>query len=98
MTTYTQEQTVELLEAYKLNKNVEELALKFGKSARSIISKLSREGVYEKKTATPKTARGGKQELVIMLELFAQVEMPSLQKMTVEDLQKLIDFVKIQGQ
>ena len=96
-TTYTVEQTQELVAAYMVNKNVEELAMQFGKSVRSIISKLSREGVYEKKSApAKKSAR--KDELVIMLELFAQQEMPSLKNMTVEDLLKLVDFVKLNGQ
>jgi hypothetical protein len=96
-TTYTIEQTVELVAAYAVNKNVDELAMQFGKSVRSIISKLSREGVYEKKSApTKKSTR--KDELVIQLELFAQVEMPSLKNMTCEDLLKLVEFVKLQGQ
>jgi Golgi nucleoside diphosphatase len=84
-TTYTVEQTQELVAAYAVNKNVDELAMQFGKSVRSIISKLSREGVYEKKSApAKKSAR--KDELVIQLELFAKVEMPSLKNMTCEDL------------
>lgn len=96
-TTYTVEQTQELVAAYMVNKNVEELAMQFGKSVRSIISKLAREGVYEKKSVpAKKSAR--KDELVIMLELFAKQEMPSLKNMTVEDLLKLVDFVKLNGQ
>lgn len=96
-TTYTVEQTQELVAAYMVNKNVEELAMQFSKSVRSIISKLAREGVYEKKSApAKKSAR--KDELVIMLELFAKQEMPSLKNMTVEDLLKLVDFVKLNGQ
>lgn len=96
-TTYTVEQTQELIAAYQVNKNVEELALQFGKSVRSIISKLSREGVYEKKSApAKKSAR--KDELVIQLELFAKVEMPSLKNMTCEDLLKLVEFIKREGQ
>lgn len=96
-TTYTVEQTQELIAAYQVNKNVEELAMQFGKSVRSIISKLSREGVYEKKSApAKKSAR--KDELVIQLELFAKVEMPSLKNMTCEDLLKLVEFIKREGQ
>lgn len=96
-TTYTVEQTQELVAAYAVNKNVEELAMQFGKSVRSIISKLAREGVYEKKSApAKKSAR--KDELVIQLELFAKVEMPSLKNMTCEDLLKLVEFIKREGQ
>jgi len=50
---YTEAQTVEMVEAYSAAPNaatVEMLAAKMGKSARSIIAKLSREKVYVAKT------------------------------------------------
>lgn len=46
---YTPEETEYLIEEYKVNKNVEELAAKLNKTPRSIIGKLSRLGIYEKK-------------------------------------------------
>lgn len=49
---YTDAQTVELVTAYTNNPSrelVEQFAEKFNKSVRSIVAKLSREGVYEKK-------------------------------------------------
>lgn len=47
---YTPEQTAVLVSRYVDEKvTVEQLALEFGKSVRSIVAKLSREGVYEKK-------------------------------------------------
>ena len=78
--TYTVEQTAELVAGYTGGTSVDELALKFGKSVRSVVAKLSREGVYVKKVAAAKTAAGPsrKEEVVLALELAAGVEMPSL--------------------
>lgn len=96
--TYTAEQTTELVDAYKGGRSVDELALQFGKTVRSVVAKLSREGVYVK-TAAPKESSGAgrKDEIVLALELAAGVEMPSLHKMTKADLEKLLDFVRIAG-
>ena len=55
---YTAEQTAAMLAAYTAEptaKTVETLAETFGKSVRSIVAKLSREGVYKKKEYTTKT-------------------------------------------
>lgn len=55
---YTAEQTAEMLAAYAqkaTEETVTMLAEKFGKSARSIVAKLSREGVYQKKEYKTKT-------------------------------------------
>lgn len=54
---YTPEQTAEIVEAYKASptkETVDMLAEKLGKTARSIVAKLSREGVYKKKEYTTK--------------------------------------------
>jgi len=51
---YTPEQTAALVEAYKAGTTVESLGETFGKSVRSIVAKLSREGVYQKKVYTTK--------------------------------------------
>lgn len=48
---YTNEQTAELVAAYKATPTratVDAFALKFGKGVRSVIMKLTREGVYQK--------------------------------------------------
>lgn len=98
--TYTVEQTAELVAGYAGGISVDELALKFGKSVRSIVAKLSREGVYVKKVAAAKesTSRASrKEEVVLALELAAGVEMPSLHKCTKGDLEKLLNFVRIAG-
>ena len=52
---YTPEMTAELVEGYTSGMTVESLAEKFGKTARSVIAKLSREGVYVKKEYVSKT-------------------------------------------
>lgn len=55
---YTDTQTAELRAAYIANPvkdTVEAFAVKFGKSARSIVAKLSKEGVYHKAEYVTKT-------------------------------------------
>ena len=52
---YTAEQTVEIVTAYQAGETVEALAERFQKSVRSIVAKLSREGVYKKKEYVTKT-------------------------------------------
>lgn len=55
---YTDEQTSTMLEAYltaPTRETVEGLAVEFGKSVRSVVAKLSREGVYQKAERTTKT-------------------------------------------
>ena len=52
---YTPEQTLAIVADYKSGVTVEELANRLGKSVRSIVAKLSREGVYQKKTYKTKT-------------------------------------------
>ena len=48
-TNYTAEQTAAIVGEYTAGVSVEELADRMGKSVRSIVAKLSREGVYKKK-------------------------------------------------
>lgn len=55
---YTDEQTARMLDEYSATptrETVEALAVTFGKSVRSIVAKLSREGVYQKSERTTKT-------------------------------------------
>ena len=58
MSNYTEEQTAEMVEAYTNEPTpepVEELANTLGKSKKSIIGKLSREGVYRREAYVSKT-------------------------------------------
>jgi hypothetical protein len=55
---YTAEQTAALVSAYTANptkETVEAFAVKFGKTAKSVVAKLSREGVYKKAEYVSKT-------------------------------------------
>lgn len=52
---YTPEQTAAMVTDYAAGMSVTDLATKLGKSTRSIIAKLSREGVYQKKEYVTKT-------------------------------------------
>jgi len=95
---YTDEMVAQMTEAYTANPTrdtVEKLAEAMGKSVRSVIAKLSREGVY---IAQPKVTKTGepvvrKQELVAMLEAHFGVAMPTLVKASKADLQKLADTI-----
>ena len=95
---YTDEMVVQMTEAYVANptrETVEALAHKLGKSVRSIIAKLSREGVY---IAQPKVTKTGepvvrKAELVALLEAHFEVAIPTLVKASKADLQKLVDII-----
>jgi len=60
---YTPEQTAQLVANYKAGASVEALAEMFGKTTRSVVAKLSREGVYQAKTKNTVT-RVKKSELV----------------------------------
>lgn len=51
---YTPEMTVQMLKAYAEGSTVESIAESMGKTVRSVVAKLSREGVYRKKEYTTK--------------------------------------------
>jgi hypothetical protein len=52
---YTPEQTAQIKADYASGVTVETIATAMGKTARSIVAKLSREGVYQKKVYATKT-------------------------------------------
>jgi hypothetical protein len=54
---YTTEQTAQIVADYQAGVTTEQIAEKLGKSVRSIVAKLSREGVYQKKTYKTKTGQ-----------------------------------------
>ena len=78
---YTDEQTVELVNAYQQGEAVEALAERFQKSVRSIVAKLSREGVYQPKTKAKGAGRVTKAALVQYLEEMLQLDPQSLQSL-----------------
>ena len=92
---YTPEQTKELVDGYLAGNTVAWLAHQFNRSTRSVVAKLSREGVYQ-----PQTREAAKQplkcELVVHLEQFLGCEAGALQTLERADkvaLQELLQRV-----
>ena len=52
---YTPEQTLKMVADYQAGATVETIAENMGKTVRSVVAKLSREGVYQKKVYKTKT-------------------------------------------
>jgi hypothetical protein len=93
--TYTPEQAEQLVAGYKAGEAVEALALQMGKSVRSVIAKLSREGVYVAKAKATGTAqRMTKSTMVAAISAAAASEtLASLEKASHEDLEVLFRFL-----
>jgi hypothetical protein len=95
---YTEAMTDKMVAKYSANPTrdtVEALAKELGKNTRSVIAKLSREGVYQ---AQPRTTKTGepivrKSELLAQIESKLGAEFPSLVKASKADLQRLIDTI-----
>tara|TARA_R100000278_G_scaffold17546_1_gene17590 strand:- start:76 stop:513 length:438 start_codon:yes stop_codon:yes gene_type:complete len=95
---YTDEMVAQMTEQYTANptrETVDELAQTLGKTTRSIIAKLSREGVYK---AQPRTTKSGepvvaKAELVATISEHFGIELPTLVKAGKQDLQRLVDAI-----
>ena len=77
---YTTEQSAKLVADFLSGMSVEDLANNFGKTTRSIVAKLSREGVYKAKERTTKTG-----EKVISKEAFVELIADKLE-CTADDL------------
>ena len=93
--TYTPEQAEQLVAGYKAGEAVEALALQMGMSVRSVIAKLSREGVYVAKAkATGTATRMTKSVMVAAISAAAASEtLASLEKASHEDLEVLFRFL-----
>ena len=75
---YTEEQVKQMIEEYSAKPNretVENLADMFDKSIKSIIGKLSREGVYKKTEYVTKTGEKPETKLEIVQELAERLEL-----------------------
>lgn len=79
---YTEEQTAELVKAYVAGETVENLALNLGKSVKSIVAKLSREGVYKAKAHTKAGTRVTKADLVNKIADELQLDAAKLESLT----------------
>ena len=94
---YTDAMTEDLLNAYNSEPTVEtvrEFAEKFGKSPRSVIAKLVREGVYQARPRTTKTGEPvvRKSDLVAFIQSQIDIAMPTLEKASKQDLSKLAAY------
>lgn len=94
---YTPEQTVEIVQAYQAGETVEAIAERTGKSTRSIVAKLSREGVYRAK------GKAKSEQVVRKADLIAEIAhsidaneelLESLEKATKEALELIARAVK----
>ena len=93
---YSAEVTTALLAEYASGKTVEQLAATFGKTARSIVAKLSREKVYTKKEYTTKagTKPVSKEEMIVKIAELIDIDsakLESLEKANKGVLQILFD-------
>ena len=100
---YTDEMVSTMTEQYQANPTrdtVDALARQFGKTTRSIIAKLSREGVY---VAQPRTTKSG-EPIVSKAELVSEVatilgvevdDIASLEKATKIHLKALVDRLSV---
>jgi DNA-directed RNA polymerase specialized sigma24 family protein len=96
--TYTPEQTQKVVVDYLQGVPVETIAESLGKSVRSIIAKLSREGVYKKKEYVTKTGESvtSKEELCDKIGTLcglSEGEIDSLTKANKTALQKILQKV-----
>ncbi len=96
---YTPEQTAKMVADYQAGVTVESMAEALGKSVRSVVAKLSREGVYQKKVYKTKTG-----EAVVKKDAWAdyigealglsEADTESLTKANKTALAKIADFIK----
>tara|TARA_Y100000593_G_C4255130_1_gene309247 strand:- start:45 stop:476 length:432 start_codon:yes stop_codon:yes gene_type:complete len=97
---YTDEMVVSMTEQYVANptrETVDSLAQEFGKTTRSIIAKLSREGIYKAQPRTTKTGEPviSKAQYVSAISSHFEVELPTLVKAGKQDLQRLAEVLEL---
>lgn len=91
---YSPEDTAKLVSQYQAGESVENLAKLFGRTTRSIIAKLSREGVYVKKTYTNKngekpTKKDATADAIGAILRLSEGEVDSLTKANKSALEKI---------
>lgn len=79
---YSEAQVREIVEAYKAGTAVETIAEAVGKSVRSVVAKLSREGVYQAKAKASGTGRVTKSDLVNRVAAAVGVDAQTLDTLT----------------
>jgi hypothetical protein len=96
---YTPEQTAQLVADYQSGFTVEQLAQNLGKSVRSVVAKLSREGVYQAKSYVSKTGEKPIKKDVVAdqiaaILLLTEAETESLTKANKTALAKILAAVQ----
>lgn len=95
---YTPEMTAQMVQDYQAGVAVETIASNLGKTVRSVVAKLSREGVYQKKEYQTKTGESPIPKEILADRIAALVglsegETDSLTKANKTALQKILDKV-----
>jgi transposase-like protein len=93
---YTPEQTLKIVADYQAGATVESIAETMGKTVRSIVAKLSREGVYKKKMYTTKSGKPVQKkdqtaDAIGAILRLTEAETESLTKCNKTALQKIFD-------
>ncbi len=92
---YTDEQTVEIVQAYQDGTSVQDLSTSTGRSIKSLIAKLVKEGVYIKaEVAKVKSQTKAELAKYISSQCGTVEYLASLEKCTKEDLGTLVAFFK----
>ena len=94
---YTPEQTAKIVADYEQGFTVEQIATALGKSTRSVVAKLSREGVYQSKAKAAGAQVIKKADLVDRLATKLNVApevVDSLEKATKETLELLVEALE----
>ncbi len=96
---YTPEQTAAIVADYGNGVSVEAIAVAVGKSVRSVVAKLSREGVYKPKAYVTKTGdavvkKDDLADQIGMLLGFSEAEVTSMAKVNKTALVKLLALAK----
>lgn len=89
---YTEAQTAQMVQDYVAGATVDSIAEALGKSVRSVVAKLSREGVYKAKTKAKGVGRQTKADLTRYVEDLLKLDegsLGSLQKGSHEALEAL---------
>jgi bisphosphoglycerate-dependent phosphoglycerate mutase len=98
---YTDEMVAQMKNDYTANptrETVDTLAKEFGKTTRSIIAKLSREGIYQAQPRTTKTGAPviSKTQYVNAINAHFGIEMPTLVKAGKQDLASLAEVLGLE--
>lgn len=94
---YTPDQVTQLVTDYMAGTSVEALAEALGKSVKSVVAKLSREGVYKPKTKATSGSRITKADMTKEAEKLLDLPegtLDSLQKGTSEALEMLVTALR----